>query len=471
MAASYFRPNTIYCGDCVEVLRKFPNECVDLIYADPPFFSEEGYEILWHDGYEIRAFEDRWKGGIMNYVDWMESRLMECYRVLKSTGSMYLHCDSHANAHLRLSMDKMFGRGNFRNEIVWQRTTAHPNVGKSYGRLHDVILFYVKSDQYAWNTQYLPYSDEHVASSYRFVEKGTGRKYALRDLTASVYHASSGQIYEWKGKKPPASRVWAYSRAEMEKLDAQGRIGYSKKRGYPRLKIYLDEKPGVPLQDIWTDIRPVQSQSKERLGYPTQKPEALLERIINSSSNPTDILLDPFCGCGTAIAVAHRLGRRWVGVDISPTACTLMANRMRSVRAKPHLMGMPMLEEDLRKLPPFEFQNWVVQRLFGRVSARKTSDMGIDGYTFEGHPVQVKQSDDVGRNVVDNFETALRRKGAKKGVIVAFSFGKGAYEEIARAKLHDDLEIGLLKVVDLIKNRRNSHRNGTQLSAQKTLTP
>jgi DNA modification methylase len=454
MAAPYFRANTIYCGDCVDVLRKFPSDSVDMIYADPPFFTEEGYEIIWHDGHEIRAFEDRWKGGIMNYAAWMEPKLMECYRVLKTSGSMYLHCDSHAQAHLRLAMDKIFGEKNFINEIIWQRTSAHPNVGKSYGRLHDVILFYAKSGEYVWNTQYIPYSQELVESFYRNIDKKSGRRFALRDLTASVYHASSGQLYSWKGKKPPPSRVWAYSKEEMEKLDKQGKIWYSERKGYPRLKIYLDEQPGVPLQDIWTDIQPVQAHSKERLGYPTQKPEALLQRIIESSSNKGGIILDPFCGCGTAVAVAQKLARRWIGVDISPTACNLIVNRLKSLHASPLLLGMPLTEADLRKLPPFEFQNWVVQRLFGRVSPRKSSDMGIDGYTFEGNPVQVKQSDDIGRNVVDNFETAIRRRGKKKAVIVAFSFGKGAHEEVARSRLEDGMEIQLLTVKDLIANNR-----------------
>ena len=194
----------------------------------------------------------------------------------------------------------------------------------------------------------------------------------------------------------------------------------------------------------------------ERLGYPTQKPEALLMRIINTSSNPTDLVLDPFCGCGTAIAVAHKLGRRWVGIDVSPTACKLMGKRMRSIKARNfHVVGMPMNIEDLSKLEPFEFQNWVIQRLYGRVAARKTGDMGIDGYTYEGYPVQVKQSENIGRNVVDNFETAIRRGKKKKGVIVAFSFSRGAYEEIARVKLEGGLEIDAIKVEELLKDRRN----------------
>ena len=222
--------------------------------------------------------------------------------------------------------------------------------------------------------------------------------------------------------------------------------------GLPRLKYYLKDTKGVPVSDVWTDIKIIEASSKESLGFPTQKPESLLRRIISASSNPMDIVLDPFCGCGTAIVVAHKLGRRWTGIDVSPTACKLMEKRMRRLHVSPNVVGMPLTEDELRKLPPFEFQNWVCKRLFGRVSRRKTSDMGIDGYTFEGYPIQVKQSDNVGRNVVDNFETAMRRKKKTKGVIVAFSFSRGAYEEIARAKLHEGLEIKAITVRELIEN-------------------
>jgi len=177
-------------------------------------------------------------------------------------------------------------------------------------------------------------------------------------------------------------------------------------------------------------------------------------RIVKASSNPMDVVLDPFCGCGTAIVVAHKLGRRWIGIDVSPTACNLMENRMRKLNVSPNVVGMPLTEDDLRKLQPFEFQNWIVKRLMGRVSSRKSSDMGIDGYTFEGYPIQVKQSDDIGRNVIDNFETAIRRRKKTKGLIVAFSFGKGAYEEIARTKLHDGVEIKAVTVKELMENRK-----------------
>ena len=240
----------------------------------------------------------------------------------------------------------------------------------------------------------------------------------------------------------------------MEKLYKDGRIIQNKPGNVPRYKRYLDEMPGVPLQDVWGNVKPV-GTSNESEGFPTQKPKELLKRIIHASSNPMDIVLDPFCGCGTAIAMAHELGRRWVGIDVSPTACELMNKRMLLLGARDFaLMDMPATEAELRKIDHFEFQNWVVRRLFGRVSSRKSSDMGIDGYTFEGHPIQVKQSDSIGRNTIDNFQTALRWSSNNMGVIVAFSFGRGAHEEISRCKRHDGLEIKPITVAELVENVR-----------------
>jgi DNA modification methylase len=427
---------------------------VDLIYLDPPFFSNRHYEVIWGDGYELRAFEDRWKGGINNYVSWMKDRLAECYRVLKPTGSMYLHCDWHASHYLKVEMDRLFGETQFINEIVWKRQVAHSDAkqgAKHLGRLHDVILAYGKTESYNWNPQYLPYSQEYVDKFYKHIEPETGRRYALDNIAGPGGASKGNPHYEFMGIK----RYWRYSKERMEQLLKEGRIIQSKSGNVPRLKRYLDEMPGLQLQDIWDDILP--PQQSERLGYPTQKPIVLLERIIKIGSNPKDLVLDPFCGCGTALAVAQKLGRQWIGIDVSPTACKLIAKRLRSLGAKNvEVMGMPMTEGDLRKIEPFEFQNWVISRLFGRVSTRKSSDMGIDGYTFEGFPVQVKQSEDIGRNVVDNFETAIRRFKKSKGLIVAFSFGKGANEEVARAKLHDGIDIELITVADLLKNNRNA---------------
>lgn len=405
---TYFQSNTIYCGDCRDVLRKFPEECVDLIYADPPFFSNKHYEIIWGDGYEIRAFEDRWKGGINHYIAWMQERIFECHRVLKSTGSIYLHCDYHASHHLRVMMDRIFGDNNFRNEIYWYYyNKMHDRRKKLFPRATDTLLFYVKDED----------------SDYTF------------------------NMLEEKREKPVKQLLRKKVKGKMVNVkDEKGHVVYR-----IRDKRIVDS--------VWRLSMLQPADRKERYGYPTQKPEHLLRRVIEASSNPMNIMLDPFCGCGTAIAVAHKMGRRWIGIDVSPTACDLMERRMRSLNVSPKMVGMPLTEDDLRKVDPFEFQNWVCRRLFGRVSKRKTADMGIDGYTFEGYPIQVKQSDHVGRNVIDNFETAMRRKKAKKGVIVAFSFGKGANEEIARAKLYDGIEIRAITVKELIANKnRNVQR-------------
>lgn len=365
---------------------------------------------------------------------------------------MYLHCDQHASHRLKVEMDKHFGEKGFINEIIWKRQSAHSDTkqgAKHYGRLHDTILFYIKGNEYTWNPQYTPYSEDYINNFYKHIEPETLRKYRVDNIIAAKPGGDTS--YEWKGVKPYKGRYWAYSREKMEKFDQEGRLIYSR-TGMPQYKRYLDEMPGVLLQDVWDDISPA-GIGKEAQGYPTQKPEALLERMIKSSSNPKDLILDPFCGCGTTLVVAQKLGRNWIGIDVSPTACNLMEQRLRKLGVSPQVAGMPMIDEDLRKLAPFEFQNWVIHRLYGRVSTRKSSDMGIDGFTFEGYPVQVKQSEDIGRNVIDNFETAMRRQKAKKGVIVAFSFGKGAYEEIARSKLHEGIEIEALTVQDLLKNQ------------------
>lgn len=364
---------------------------MDLIYLDPPFFSNKQYEIIWGDGYELRAFEDRWKGGIMNYIAWMEDKMRECHRVLKKNGLLYLHCDWHAGHYLKVMMDNVFGERNFRNEIVW----CYSGGGipkKDFPRKHDTILRYSKSDDYTYNPDYKPYTEGTV-------QRGRTKV---------------------KGK---------YAKAGLR-------------------------KEGTPVTDWWTDIKYIHSPTdKEKLGYPTQKSEALLERIVKTSSNPTDIVLDPMCGCGTAIAVSHKLKRRWIGIDVSPTACKLMVKRMRKLKVKiteDDLIGLPRTLAQVKKMEPFEFQNWVCQRLLARASRRKVGDMGIDGWMMDGRPLQVKQSEGVGRNIIDNFETAMRRRSKKRGIIVAFSFSKGSHEEVARAKLENGAEIELKTVKEIL---------------------
>lgn len=387
--------DAIYCGDCQRVLgntNEFPDESVDLIYVDPPFFSNKQYEVIWGDGYELRAFEDRWKGGIENYISWMDPKVREFWRVLKPNGTFYLHCDWHADGYLRVLLDRVCGSNTFRNEIAWCYSGGGIPT-RDFPRKHDTIFRYVKGNDCTYNPEFRPYSPGTMERG-RTPVKGKYFKEGLR-------------------------------------------------------------KEGTPINDWWTDINPIHSPTDpEKLGYPTQKPLALLDRIIRVSSKPGDVVLDPMCGCGTAIASAYRLDRKWVGIDVSPTACKLMAKRMHTLGVAisgREIIGMPKTMAEIHGMQPFEFQNWVIQMLMGRVSIRKVGDMGIDGYLFDGTPVQVKQSENIGRNVVDNFETAIRRAKKTKGMIVAFSFGKGAYEEVARVKNAEGLEIVLKTTKELIE--------------------
>jgi len=325
--------NTLYFGDNLHVLREhIGTETIDLVYLDPPFNSKATYNVLFKTpkGHEsdaqITAFEDTWHWGmqaeseydeilksqntdvaellhalrsflkendIMAYLVMMANRLMELHRVLKPTGSLYLHCDPTASHYLKIVLDTIFGVTNYKNEIIWKRINAKGNVQRKFGVVHDTILVYSKNlGQEIWNQGYRPLQLSYVDTMYRYIEEGTGRRYRLGDLTAPMSRASKGQIYEWKGKKPQSTRCWVYAIETMEELDKQGRIIYSK-TGYPQYKRYLDEQLGEKLPDVWEDIQP--ALGHEQLGYPTQKPLALLERIISASSNEDDIVLDPFC--------------------------------------------------------------------------------------------------------------------------------------------------------------------------------
>ncbi len=443
----YLETGVIYCDDNLHRLAQFPDDCVDLIYLDPPFFTNRHYEVIWGDEAEVRSFEDRWEGGINVYVEWMRERVIEMHRLLKPTGSLYLHCDPTASHALKEMVDDIFGRENFRNEIIWKRTSGHSDA-RGYGAVHDVILYYVNGQHATWNPTYQPYEPGYTEQYYRYKDPN-GRRFMSADASASGL-SGGGYEYEWKG----ITRVWRMPRETMESMEAEGRIFYTR-NGFPRIKRYLDESKGMPVQDVWTDIEAVRSWHEERLGYPTQKPVALMKRILEASSNKGDIVLDPFCGCGTTLVAAQLLGRQWIGLDISPTAVRVMRERLRRAgAAQVKLVGMPVTEDDVRKLKPFEFQNWVIATMNGSHSPRKSGDMGIDGFSFMLHePIQVKQSSRIGRNVVDNFETAVKRSGKDKGYIVAFSFGKGAHEEAARVKGADGLTIELLKVADLLEGK------------------
>ncbi len=450
--ARFFRTNMLYCGDNLEWLgNHIPDESIDLIYLDPPFFSNRNYEVIWGDEAEVRSFEDRWDAGLDGYVNWMEKRATELYRVLRPGGSFYLHCDWHAGHYLKVMLDgdALFGRnGAFRNEIIWKRTSGHSDAGR-YGNVHDTILYYVKEGAWpTWNNVYQPYDESYVRQYYRYQDPD-GRRWMSGDLSAAGL-AGGGYEYEWKG----VTRVWRVPRSTMERLDQEGRVYYTR-NGIARMKRYLDESKGLPAQDVWTDLEALRSWHQERLGYPTQKPESLLARIIAASSNADDVVLDPFCGCGTTVAVAHMMKRQWIGMDISPTAVNLMKLRLQKLGMNVDPIGLPQTVADLKKLKPFEFQNWVIQQFYGTHSKRKSKDMGIDGYSFlVGDPIQVKRSERVGRPVVDGFETAVERVNKDKGYIVAFSFTSDAKKEAARVKRVKGLEIKLVEVEKILDREK-----------------
>ena len=312
--------NVIHCGDNLEIMRKMESELVDLIYLDPPFFSNRNYEVIWGDGQETRSFGDRWEGGINHYVGWMVERLTEMYRILKPTGSIYLHVDHHAVHYLKVEMDKIFGMNNFKTEITWRRCHPKGNA-KTFGNNSDYILYYTKNKDFVFNMQYGEYSKKTL-ETYKYNDNDGRGNYALVAI-----NAPGGNGYRYNlccnEKIPDSGYRWTEETMKKKILDGmvvirQGRV--------PRQKRYLSDSAGVPFDNVWTDIENV--TKGESCGYPTQKPEALLERIIKSSSNPGDVVLDPFCGCGTSLAVAKRLGRRYIGIDVSPTACELSKKRL-----------------------------------------------------------------------------------------------------------------------------------------------
>ncbi len=469
--------NKLYYGDNLTVLREsIERESVDLIYLDPPFNSQANYNVLFRSTSgeqsraQIEAFEDTWHWGdeaelafdgvmtgknsdaaemlrsmraflkendMMAYLSMMAIRLLELRRVLKSTGSMYLHCDPSASHYLKILIDSIFGATNFKNEIIWKRTSAHSSA-KRYGPVHDVILFYGASDAMSWIGGYQAYDEEYVKQRFA---RGEDRPWKDADLTGSgIRHGETGNA--WRGFDVTAKgRHWAYPPAELDRMDAEGFIYWPTKDGaWPRFKKYLDETKGVPLQDVWTDIFPINSQAQERLGYPTQKPQALLERIIAASSNEGDIVLDPFCGCGTTIHAAQKLKREWMGIDITHLAISLIEKRLKDAfpGIKYEVHGTPKDLEGARALAEqdkYQFQWWAVSLInavpFG--GKKKGADSGIDGLIYfkpEGKAtekaiVSVKGGDNVNVAMVRDLAHVVDREKAKIEVFITLADSTG----------------------------------------------
>jgi site-specific DNA-methyltransferase (adenine-specific) len=507
--------NKLYYGDNLEVLREhIADESVDLIYLDPPFNSNASYSILFKSpegqgaDAQIEAFNDTWTWGpaandalmditqsgnhklhtlmqamktaigenaMMAYLAMMAVRLVELHRVLKPTGSLYLHCDPTASHYLKLVLDAVFGPHNFLNEIVWKRTSAHSSA-KRYGPVHDVILFYAKTDAYLWNRTYTPHDPAYIDMFFD-QEDSDGRRWKRMDLTgAGVRHGETGE--NWRGINVTAKgRHWAYPPSRLEELDEAGKIHWpAKAGGMPRLKQYPEDLPGVPLQDIFADIRPMHNLSEERLGYPTQKPVALLERIISASSNPGDVVLDPFCGCGTAIDAAQKLGRGWIGIDVTHLAIGLVEKRLReaySDAAQWETIGVPRDLASAQRLAeekPHDFQNWICLQLGGWpwMGGKKGGDKGVDGYFYyvgeggqtETGVISVKAGHNVNPNMVRDLGRVMQRDGHKLGLFVSAALPTKGME--AEANSHEPVEtefgrfpaLQIFTLAELFQDRR-----------------
>ena len=442
-------PGDLYYGDSLDIMRRhLPNESVDLIYLDPPFNSDETYGLLHRDSQaQQEAFWDSWhwddaardayaalaEGGhgvprelsdmivalkaylypkhkdMLAYLSMMGIRLVEMRRVLRRTGSLYLHCDPTASHYLKLILDMIFGPENFRSEVVWKRTGAH-NSARRYGPIHDTILYYARDAEHVtWNAQRSDYSEDYVDTKYRHVDAASGRRYRLSDLTGSgIRHGESGR--PWRGHNPTHTkngRHWAVPRhairvlrskgveipgtvqEQLELLYTQGLIRFPQKAdgslGVPEYKRFRDDMRGIQLQDVWTDIDPLNSMAKERIGYGTQKPVELVKRVLAASSNAGDLILDPFCGCGTTIEAAEGLGLKWIGIDIAIRAVDVMKERLDAKFGRiwtEH--GEPKDIEQAERLSKneYDFQWWAVRMLGGQPpkgEKKKGADDGVDG--------------------------------------------------------------------------------------------
>lgn len=475
--------NQLILGDCLEVLKQMNSESVDLVYLDPPFFSNRTYEVVWGDKGEVRSFEDRFSGGVEHYIAWLKERVQEMHRVLKPTGSIFLHCDWHADAYIRVYiLDKIFGRNRFHNQIIWKRADTHNDAKHQLPNISDTIFWYSKSDDYTFEAVYARHAEKTLREWYKYLEypDGSVRKLTKEEIDSQSYPEGTRRfntdnmaspnprpnlMYEYKGYSYP-KKGWRYSLETMEKLDAEGKLLFPKnKSGRIMLKRYLDEQKGAVVGDVWLDIDQVRGAHAERIGYPTQKPEALMDRIISMASNEGDVVLDPFVGGGTTVAVADRIGRQWIGIDQSVQAVKvteLRLQRQQDLFSKPFFTKLHKYDyETLRYKDAFEFETWIIQMYGGQTNAKQRGDMGMDGRTREGVPIQVKRSDNIGRNVIDNFFSALQRydktlfernkkEGKPVGHIIAFSFGKGAIQEVARLKNEEGALIQLVTVEEIV---------------------
>lgn len=512
--------DTLFYGDNLTILKnEIEDESVDLVYLDPPFNSNANYNVLFkspagdESQAQIEAFDDTWhwtdaaeiafdevinsgnsdaaemlramraflkENDMMAYLAMMAVRLIELHRVLKPTGSLYLHCDPTASHYLKLLLDAVFGAENFRNEITWKRQTAHSDAKHKFSDVSDVILFYARSKKVIFKPVYTEHDPEYVKNFYRFNDNDGRGPYSL-DNTASP-NPRPNMMYEWKGFPFP-EKGWRYQRDTMQKLHDEGRLYYPKfadgtfdysKR--IRLKRYLAEQEGSIVTNIWTDINPLHGSDREKLGYPTQKPVALLERIIKASSNEGDLVLDPFCGCGTTIHAAEKLNRKWIGIDITHLAIGLI--RRRLIDAFPHaefdVAGVPKDTGGARELAAqdkHQFQLWALAMIEAQPfkGGRKGADGGVDGYLYfkpdgrvtEKAVVSIKGGEHVDVKMIRDLIATVNRERAKLGIFVTLAaptkpmVSEAAAAGLYQSPLHGKFpKIQILTIDDLFAGRR-----------------
>jgi adenine specific DNA methylase Mod len=467
--------NALYFGDNLGVLREsIKDESADLIYLDPPFNSNATYNVLFRtpkghqSDAQIEAFDDTWHWGeqaeaafadvmqqantdvaevaralrsvlgdndMMAYLAMMAIRLLELHRVLKPTGSLYLHCDPTASHYLKIVLDQVFGVENFQNEIIWKRTSAHSGANR-FGPVHDTLLFYSKNSSFTWNDLRTDYTEEYLSRYYKY-DDGDGRLHWRDNLCAAgTRKGESGKT--WRGRDPTAKGMhWKYTVQKLDELDAEGRIYWPDKAGgMPQYKRYRDELKGKAIADIWDDIDRINPVGNERLGYPTQKPLALLERIVAASSNEGDVVLDPFCGCGTAVHAAEKLKRKWIGIDVTHLAISLIEKRLRDAFPKIEfeVHGTPKDFGGARNLAErdkYQFQWWACSLVNAQPfqGKKKGADTGIDGVIYfqddDKSPkkivVSVKGGENVSVAMVRDFAHVIDREKAAMGFFVTLT--------------------------------------------------
>jgi site-specific DNA-methyltransferase (adenine-specific) len=469
--------NHLYYGDNLAVLREsIQDASVDLIYLDPPFNSNASYNVLFkgpqgnESAAQIEAFDDTWhwndsaeaafgevlrsgngaaaemlramrsflgENDMMAYLSMMAVRLLELHRVLKPTGSLYLHCDPTASHYLKILLDAVFGAKSFQNEVIWKRTSSHPSA-KRWGPVHDVIFFYSKGKSFLWNKTYAEYDAEYLETFFDMKDPD-GRRWKRSDITGSGTRNGETGL-PWRDIDITAKgRHWGNPPTVLDELDANGRIHWpAKEDGMPRLKQYPEDLPGVPIPDVIADIRPMHNLSQERLGYPTQKPVALLERILAASSNEGDVVLDPFCGCGTTVHAAEKLGRQWIGIDVTHLAIGLIEKRLRdafpSVAFTTH--GVPQDLAGARDMANrgrtdknyyFEFEKWALSLIAAQPGnlSKKGADKGIDGNIYFAKTsraiVSVKAGDNVGVAMIRELRGTIEREKAEIGIFLTLT--------------------------------------------------